>query len=368
MADDDPFADPQDADRTVIRPRPGGARPAAVVTGGGPAGDGERTLVPRAAPQPRPRLARRGDAGVRRRGADRADRGEQGHPGGDAPVRARGPAEEPCRASRRAAAARARHRRDPRLRAQRPGHGRLGRRDPGRPLRALRHHRRPRPEHALGQPERVDQAVDGLDLLQRDLGRRALLRHPRPPDEGSGADARHPRAVLCLPGAGLRGPLPDRSARARPAVGDQGFPLQRDPAAAGPSRARPVAALGRRRPDRAAAVAPGPALGRRRRGRRDPAGRLLRLSMASGRGAAAGDDGGGPGAAGRPGGDRAAGAGRAAAATTACPRSSRRPRAAVSSASSSRRSARAWSRSSRTSRPPASGSTATACSPRPATR
>ncbi|MGO4126465.1 type IVB secretion system protein IcmH/DotU [Inquilinus sp. YAF38] len=57
MVDDDPFADPQDTDRTVIRPRPGGARPAAVVTGGIPAGDGEKTLVPHAAPQPRPRLA-----------------------------------------------------------------------------------------------------------------------------------------------------------------------------------------------------------------------------------------------------------------------------------------------------------------------
>ncbi|WP_026872201.1 type IVB secretion system protein IcmH/DotU [Inquilinus limosus] len=56
MVDDDPFADPKDNDRTVIRPRPGGPRPAAVVSGKGPAGEGEPTQTPRPA-GPRPRLA-----------------------------------------------------------------------------------------------------------------------------------------------------------------------------------------------------------------------------------------------------------------------------------------------------------------------
>ncbi|OWJ57429.1 type IVB secretion system protein IcmH/DotU [Inquilinus limosus] len=53
MAEDDPFADPKDGDRTVIRPRPGGARPAAVV-GEGQEGDG--TIAPRVV-APRSRLA-----------------------------------------------------------------------------------------------------------------------------------------------------------------------------------------------------------------------------------------------------------------------------------------------------------------------
>jgi len=56
MVDDDPFADPKDNDRTVIRPRPGGARPAAVVGGGVPAGDNEGTQAPRPI-GPRSRLA-----------------------------------------------------------------------------------------------------------------------------------------------------------------------------------------------------------------------------------------------------------------------------------------------------------------------
>lgn len=53
MAEDDPFADPQDGDRTVIRPRPGGARPAAVV---GEGGRGDGTIAPRVV-APRSRLA-----------------------------------------------------------------------------------------------------------------------------------------------------------------------------------------------------------------------------------------------------------------------------------------------------------------------
>jgi type VI secretion system protein ImpK len=63
MVDDDPFADPKDNDRTVIRPRPGGPRPAAVV-GGGPSGEGEGTQAPRPI-GPRPRLAAGvGDGGI----------------------------------------------------------------------------------------------------------------------------------------------------------------------------------------------------------------------------------------------------------------------------------------------------------------
>jgi type VI secretion system protein ImpK len=54
MAEDDPFADPPDGDRTVIRPRPGGVRPAAVVGEGARSDEG--TIAPRVV-APRSRLA-----------------------------------------------------------------------------------------------------------------------------------------------------------------------------------------------------------------------------------------------------------------------------------------------------------------------
>ncbi len=217
---DDPFAEPTDTEATVIRPRPGGRSAAtAPRTPAGPQCPPPPFRSRRSAPTRCWPRRRRVLAAAIRISSDRGrppdlDRLRRGMVGGGARFRETGA-------------------------GHRPGHAQPAR----RPLRAVRHHRRPGAQHALGQHQHLGGAEPDQHLPQRGHRRRTVLRHPRADAEGSRPPQRGGRADVSLRLARLRGPLPGHAARHRGADRAARSGLSHHPPAARRFRARAVAAL-----------------------------------------------------------------------------------------------------------------------------
>ena len=200
---DNPFSEPDDSDRTVLRPVPGGRRAAPPQPAPSPAFRDTPPPARTAAPIPAEGAETHQ---LRPQPADRGRRAAAATPW--PPAQHLQPA-----GSRRSA--RARDPADPRLRA---GGARCrhpaGSASP-RALRAVRQPRRRGAEHPLGQQRRLGGALAGLDLPPGGAQRRALLRSAQPaPAEprhlpaGAGAD-------VSLPQPRLPGPLSPVAARTR---------------------------------------------------------------------------------------------------------------------------------------------------------